>query len=1339
MDQISNNNFDDFVKKMQPLLRHALGLDRYRVRREINRIKRRDPESLHNEKMLKRLVKLERQLHASKRKKTWRKEHRPRPTYNYPLPIIEKKDDIVSAIKNHPVLIISGETGSGKTTQIPKFCIDAGRGIDGKIGCTQPRRIAAVTVANRIAYELGDKVGNSIGYKIRFADKTRKDTFIKIMTDGIMLAETQKDPLLYEYDTIIVDEAHERSLNIDFVLGILKTVLKKRKGLKLIITSATIDTEKFSRAFNNAPVIEVSGRMYPVDVKYMGTEKDSEDSDGPSYVEKAIEAVDSLQRTHPYGDILIFMPTEQDILEAQELIRGKKYRNVSVMPLFARLSGSDQTKIFLKMPGRKIIIATNIAETSITIPGIKYVIDTGLARIPRYTPRTRITSLLVSPISKSSADQRKGRCGRIEAGLCIRLYPEEDYNLRPVYTLPEILRANLAEVILKMVALNLGDVSDFPFIDHPAPKSITDGFDLLIELGAITHQKPKNRSKDKARFMLTPKGRLMSHIPVDPRLSCILIEAQQQGCLKEILVIASALSVMDPRERPFEKIKTADEAHAAFKDRSSDFLTLLNIWDRYHETWQQAKSNHQMKKFCKKYFLSFKRMREWRDIHSQLSAILKETGFNDTKRIQKENRNALDENHPLYTAIHKSILSGFLSNIATKTENNIYKAAKGHEVMIFPGSSLFNKARPWVVAAEIVETNRVYGRTAAAINSGWLEKLGKNLCKYNYLNPHWDKNRGEVIASEQVSLFGLIIVEDRRVSYGRIQPGEAQKIFIQNALVEGDVDKPLPFMKHNQRLIDHVRDIENRLRRRDVLISRTAIFSFYKQRLEGCFDIRTLKQLLREKKDDKFLRMNQNDLFQYTPNHDELSLYPDRISLGNQSFASEYHFEPGGKNDGLTVTIPSIIAPSIPPDEMGWLVPGLYKQKIAALIKGLPKSYRKQLVPVADTVNIISAEMSKESISLITAIGNFIYERFGIDIPASAWSADTLPEYLKMRISITGHKGKEIASGRDQSILTRIHAGSENVKGLDPIRKKWEKTGLTRWNFPDLPASIQFKKNDGTSWTLFPALTPGEKDEKDRPQKADLRLFSNPTKALAAHKAGVAALYTNRFSKDLKFLKKNLGLPITLKEQTQYFGGKKSIEKRLHDQVIHRLFFKNIRSKTDFDAHAESSAPLILSKGQELLNQAAPVFKAFSDTRTALSRLKTETRFNPVTLQLIEELETQTEKLVPENFIELYDASRLAHIGRYLKAILIRAQRALVDHEKDRKKSKETKAYTDKLEELLRSLTPEASDDKRDALEELFWLIEEYKVSVFAQELKTALTVSKKRIDDKIREIQRMV
>lgn len=1296
---------NDRIKKIESLLPKALCADRQAVRRGIVR----------------------------------RKQNLPRLTYNPDLPIIDKKNEIIDLISKNQVLIISGETGSGKTTQIPKFCIAAGRGIDGKIGCTQPRRIAATTVARRIAEELGEELGKSVGYKIRFKDKTGGDAFIKIMTDGILLAETRNDKYLNEYDTIIVDEAHERSLNIDFILGILKTLLKKRKDLKVIITSATIDTEKFSKAFDNAPVIEVSGRMYPVDVQYFGMEQETEGSDEQTHVEMAAFAVDKLQKKSLYGDIIVFMPTEQDIRETCEILEGRNYKSAIILPLYARLSSSEQSKVFSRLAGRKIIVATNIAETSITIPGIKYVIDTGLARISRYTPRSRTTSLPIVPISRSSADQRKGRCGRVENGICIRLYPEQDFLSRTLFTPPEILRANLAEVILRMIALKLGNIEDFSFIDRPAARSIRDGFDLLLELGAIKPVKRAKKSKaEKSKegdvFLLTEKGRLMAQMPVDPRLSRMLIKADQEGCLNEVVVIASALSIQDPRERPVEKTQEADRMHALFRDPLSDFITLLNIWKKYHDVRQKEKSTNRMKKFCKKHYLSFKRIREWRDIHAQISAVLQGSRARD-QGSGKANNSEQEFYSKQYEAIHKSILSGFLSNIAVKKEKNIFQSAKGKDVMIFPGSGLFNKAKTWIVAAEMVETSRLFARTVANIDSRWLEALGKNQCKYTYLKPHWERRRGEVVACEQVSLYGLIIVPERPISYGRINPGEASEIFIRSALVEGDIREPLPFMEHNRRLIDEISSMENRLRKRDILISDEDIFAFYHKKLEGIYDIRSLKQYLKKRSTDGFLRMKKDDLLRYFPDEEELSLFPDKITLGTHRFQCNYSFEPGSLDDGVTIKVPSALAATVSAESVEWLVPGLYSEKIAVLIRSLPKDYRKQLVPVANTVDIIVNEMPEESTSLIAALSKFILRRFRVDIPPLIWSEAQLPDHLKMRISITGPKGEVISSGRDKTILSRnifSMADQGKIDEFECAKKEREIINLTKWDFGDLPDTITITGKHGTKWVVYSGLELENKSIK-------LRLFQKRDEAIKSHEKGVAALFAIYFSKNLKFLKKNLILPKDKKKIANYFGGAKIFEQRLYESTINKLFNRNIRAEDEFYSYAESIGSDILKKGQELINRILPVLEVYHETRLAIYNLENASKPGGNTAQFFNGLRNELSRLVPERFMDLYNNERLTHIARYIKAIGIRAQRASVNFEKDELKAKKLKIYIDGLNEMLKKLSSFVSEEKKQAIEEYFWLIEEYKVSIFAQELKTVFPVSEKKLDKKLKEIERMV
>ena len=1356
------SGYNDF-KEIEAMLSAALIADRFAARRKMRRLKQRLSGGMPSENIKQQLANLARQLTGSAVRRQKRAAIRPRLTFDPSLPISARKDDIIAAIRKHPVVIVSGETGSGKTTQIPKFCLAAGRGIDGRIGCTQPRRIAATSVARRIAEEMGESLGRSVGYKIRFQDRTPPDALIKIMTDGILLTEVLRDRNLTEYDTVIVDEAHERSLNIDIVLGLLKMIMRRRRDLKLVITSATIDTDKFSRAFDDAPVIEVSGRMFPVDVIYYADDPKwygltAGNGDEATHVDMAVAAVRKLKKAGPLGDILVFMPTEQDIRDTCEILDGDDDRGSRVMPLFARLPAAEQARVFARTAGRKIIVATNVAETSLTIPGIRYVVDTGLARISQYNPRSRTTALPVVPVSRSSADQRKGRCGRVENGVCIRLYAEEDYQSRPLYTLPEILRSNLAEVILRMTALRLGDMSTFPFIDRPAPKSITDGTEALLEIGAIEKRKsiqtgkqttaavkPPTASNDRETsrtasakpvstrrqspsFVLTGRGGLMARLPVDPLLARMLIEARKLGCLEEVTVIAAALSIQDPRERPAHCVDDVDRAQASFVEPRSDFLTLLNIWNRYHETWRQVKTTNQMKKFCRAHFLSYRRMREWRDICTQLGDILVENGLQQTGMLP-------DRDDARYAAIHRSILSGLLANIAVRKEKNFFRAAKGREVMVFPGSAVFNRAGEWIVAAEMVETSRLFARVAANIDAGWLEELGGDLCRSTYLNPRWDSRRGEVVATQQVSLFGLVIVPGRTVSFGRIDPETAAEVFVRSALVNGEVERPLEFMRHNIRLVRNVRDMENRIRRRDILVDDEEQVRFYKQHLAGVYDLRRLKRLIRKRGGDVFLRMQPDDLMNYQPGDELLTGYPEVVDLGGGQYRCSYSFEPGRPEDGLTVGIPSVAAPTVPIGATDWLVPGLLGEKIEALLKGLPKRYRKQILPIARTVEIVLQEMPKGSGALISSLGKFIYQRFGIDIPAAAWSTEGLPEHLNMRITITNPRGEIIHSSRDPQILRQLPQDDLPPDGWEAARRRWEKNGISHWDFGDLPVSVDLKVQGGGHWAVFPGLAV-EDDGSGR--RIDLRLFRSRDTAAVSHAEGVAALFQLHLSKDLKFLKKSLALPPDRSPAARSFGGIRNLENRLYETVVARLFRRNIRSRAVFLAEAVSLSSRIIPCGRELSEKVLPVIDACHAARTAIHQLETGNRGNRLLVAFLQHRKEELVRLVPENFMEIYDLERLGHLPRYIEAIEIRARRAGVNFEKEQLKAAELQHFSSGLQCLINTLSPAASPEKRSALEDFYWLFEEYKVSLFAQELKTAVPVSEKRLQEVMGDIERM-
>jgi ATP-dependent helicase HrpA len=1327
---------------MESLLPGALARDRDALRSALRRLKRSEGA----ERSAEALDRIDARLSASIAARARRLQNTPAFSFPAELPISAKSDEITAAIRRHAVVVVSGETGSGKSTQIPKCCLAAGRGVDGLIGHTQPRRIAAQAVARRIAEELGQGIGQAVGYKIRFQDATSPDGYIKVMTDGILLAETAGDRLLSAYDTLIVDEAHERSLNIDFILGYLRTLIRRRRDLRVIITSATIDTAKFSRAFGEAPVIEVSGRSYPVEVRYEPPEAMSGEGD-LTPVEQAAGSVRRILQERRPGDILVFMPTEQDIREVCESIAGAGPPGLRVLPLFARLTAAEQGRVFHPAPGRKVIVATNVAETSLTIPGITFVVDTGLARIPRYSPRTRTTAMPVVPVSRSSADQRKGRCGRVAQGVCIRLYSEEDYLDRPLYTPPEILRANLAEVILRMLALNLGAAAEFPFIDAPDARSIADGYRLLFELGAIEERSPDRAeggaqgagaARGSGSTRLTETGRVMAGLPLDPRLSRMLIAARVEGCVEEMAVLAAALSIQDPRERPADKTAEADRAHAAFHRPHSDFLTLLEIWARFRQARQELKSAGQMRRFCRRHFLSFRRLREWEDVFRQIMEVAHEFGMlkkdrsgraPDAPKIRRPvgagSDGPVPPSDPAYGKIHRCILTGFLANIAFKKDKNLYRAAKEREAMIFPGSALFNTAGSWIVAAEMVETSRLFARTVATIDPGWLEAIGGGLCRPTYRDPRWDSRRGEVVATEQLTLFGLVIVPGRSVSYGRVRPDEATEIFIRQALAGDQIGKPYAFLRHNQALREHVAGLEDRLRRRDLLVGEDALAVFYRKRLGRVCDLRGLDRLIEAAGSDGFLRMSEEDLMLYRPDAGELALFPERHEAAGQALELGYRFEPGSETDGVTLHVPAALAPAVAPEAVEWLVPGLLREKVEVLVRGLPKAVRKRLAPLNATVDLIAREMPQGKGAFLTALGEFILRRFGVDIPASAWPAAELPDHLRMRLSVLAPDGRELAAGRDPALLR----SQPTATRIPPeARRRWERTGITCWDFGDLPETLVGEKAAGGPWVAYPALEPGT-------EGARLKLFTRREQALAVHPAGVAALFAIHFAKDLKFLRRSLALPEEVHPAARYFGGARRLEEAMAAHVVQELFARPIRTQSEFAAVSAAGAAEILPAGRSLMYALIPVI----ETHAALRRELAAIAGGPGPLSALRRrLEEEASHLVPQNFVALYETARLPHIERYLRGMILRAQRALAAPEKERAKSETLQPFSERLRLLLQTLRPETSAEKRRALEELFWLIEEYKVSLFAQEIGTAVRVSAKRLEEKFREIERM-
>lgn len=1247
------------------------------------------------------------------------------PQWSFPpeLPITVKQKLIIETIRNHPVVVITGETGSGKTTQIPKMCLAAGLGRRGIIGLTQPRRIAAVSIASRIASELGQSCGEALAYKIRFEEKTSAEPLIKVMTDGILLAETVQDRELLGYDTIIVDEAHERSLNIDFILGYLQTVLAKRKDLKLIITSATIDTAKFSAAFNNAPVIEVSGRMYPVEVRYRPIDPVKEEKGETTYVDEAVACVESLQQERRFEDILIFMPTEQDIRETCG--RLSKRCSGLVLPLFARLSAGNQRLVFNPANQQKIIVATNIAETSLTIPGIKYVIDTGLARILEYNPRSQTTGLPVKPVSRSSADQRKGRCGRVQDGICIRLYSREDFAERPLYSTPEILRSNLAGVILRMLSLNLGDVASFPFIDRPHPKNIRDGIETLRDLGALTRDEGEEQAH---HYTLTPIGRTMAQFPLDPRISRMIIDAKKEDCVNEIAVVAAALSIQDPRERPYDKIDQAAAAHAQFQHPESDFLTYLQIWNRYSDSIEKMESQSKLRKFCRDHFLSYRRMTEWRDIHHQILEIV--SGKNIPRKRGKSVKIEIDQTTA--DKIHRCILSGYLSNIAQKKEKNMYTAAKSREVMLYPGSGLFNRGGPWIVASEISLTSRVFARNAANIKSEWLEELGREHCRYIYWAAHWEKSRGQVVALEKVILFGLTIIEQRTIAYERINPDEAKRIFIREALVTGEVAQKLAFLTHNLSLWEKARTMEDKLRKRGIAIDEETMARLYEERLPVISDIRSLQKLIKDRGTDDFLRFREEDFIAQNPDPGELNQFPDQITIGGAALTCRYRFEPGRTEDGVTVSVPLGLVARAASENIERHLPSLLQEKVVHLLKTLPKNVRQKLPPPVHLAKVFSERSTTDENVLPLQLSRFLLNEFKITVPADSWALDKMPSHLNIRYTVTDDRGHEIKTGCDIGKLQKEIADRVQQTSLDAYRRQWERDALTGWNFGTLPVNIELAGKHGVTGYAYPALqvTDGV---------VNLRLFAHPAEAASSHIAGVAALYDILFAEKLKQMKKNIALGDELKTWAMNIGNPKQIEESIMNRVRKELFYHFWRSACEFHKHADVISTQILPCGQQIVVSITPVLKSVANTCDALQRLMQKNRTNTPVLKFLKETRAEMQILLPVHFPELYANDHLANIPRYLKALSIRAERGSLNLAATQAKLKDVAVYADQLKEIRDGLTLDSSSEKNDKTEELHWMIEEYKVSLFAQELKTPYPVSPKRLNQLIKEIGNII
>jgi ATP-dependent helicase HrpA len=958
---------------------------------------------------------------------------------NYPadLPVAERRSEIAEALRRHQVVIVAGETGSGKTTQLPKICLELGRGREQRIGHTQPRRLAARTVAQRIAEELGVAVGGLVGYQVRFHDSVSDASAVKLMTDGILLSELSRDRNLLQYDTLIIDEAHERSLNIDFILGYLKRLLPRRRDLKVIVTSATIDEARFAAFFDGAPIIRVSGRTYPVQTHYLLEEGDVLE-DPLAAIEDTVDRVVAGDWGPP-GDMLVFLSGERDIRDLARRLRPRQ--RLDVLPLYARLSQAEQARVFGRGPrrGLRVVLATNVAETSVTVPGIRYVIDPGVARISRYSYRTRVQRLPIEPVSRASADQRQGRCGRVGPGICLRLYSERDYESRAAFTDPEIKRSNLAAVVLQMLQLGLGDIEGFPFLEPPDHRLVRDGFRLLEELGAL---EPPRR--------LTRLGQRMATFPVDPSLSRMLLAAQQEGVLAELLVIASALAIQDPRERPAERQQAADESHGRFRHPRSDFLSLLNLW-AYYEGQRQELSENRLRRLCQREFLSYLRMREWRDMHRQLSIACRRQGMHPAQNLAEE----VD-----YRGVHRALLAGLLVNVAQQDERREYLGTHNRRLSLFPGSTLWKKPPKWLLAGEVVETQKVYARSAAAIEAAWVLDINPSLLKHQYYEPRWQRDKGRVVALRRSTLFGLTVSDRVTVHYGRIDPPLSRELMLREGLIPGRWPGRMPaFLRHNLRLQREVQDLESRIRRRDLLVDDEVLFRFYDERLpEGLVNARGLERWIREDgARDAALRLSRGDLLTRDPG-DALAQFPDQLQWEGQEYRLSYDFSPGGETDGLSITVPVALVNRLPRYRLEWLVPGMLREKCQFLVKGLPKGLRKQLVPVPDWVDRALARMTPEDAPLLQSLAAALKEAGGPGIDLEAWNPRTLDDYYRINLRIVDQRGRLLAQGRDvDTLLEQFRERNQQQLRQSDVDSP-EQTGLQAFPEAGLPRSGVFAR-----------------------------------------------------------------------------------------------------------------------------------------------------------------------------------------------------------------------------------------------------------------------------------------
>jgi ATP-dependent helicase HrpA len=1225
--------------------------------------------------------------------------------YPADLPITARREDILAAVRAHQVVVLAGETGSGKTTQLPKMCLEVlgeGRGM---IGCTQPRRVAAMSVSRRVAEELGVTWGREVGCKMRFSDDTSRETRIKFMTDGILLAEIQSDPLLRAYSMLILDEAHERSLNIDFLLGYLKTLLGRRPELKLLVTSATIDTEAFSAHFGGAPIIEVSGRTYPVEIRYRPVGEDDED---PGHIEAAVAAVEDVLIETEAGDVLVFMPTERDIRETRDLLDGRLGKGTEVLALFGRMAAQEQQRVFAPGPKRRVIVATNVAETSITLPRIRYVVDTGLARMSRYNPRTRTKRLPVEAVSQSSANQRAGRAGRVEAGVCIRLFEEDDFNKRPRFTQPEIQRANLAEVILRMKAFRLGEVESFPFINPPTHASVRAGYDLLRELGALTDT-----------HEMTERGRELAALPLDPTLGRMLLQAREEGCLNDILVIAAGLSIPDPRERPEEKKELANAAHKAFAAPESDFLTLLKIWRAAPDP--ETGGKNQLRKFCRTNFMSFTRMTEWRDVWRQLRETFAST-------VAKEETQGMDDK------IHRCILAGHLGHIAQRQERNLYKAAGNREVMVFPGSNLYERREKqgkqgqektrqpmWIVAAEIVQTSQLFARTIGRIDPQWAAELGAHLLDRKYSEPHWSAKAGRVLVTERLLLHGLE-VKRHPIDFGKIDPVAATQIFIRGALLDEAANLPHRFFQHNKKLREKIETALTRVRSSRVYAIEEHLFEFYRARLPAVSSIHDLNKVLNERtrSDPNFLFASEEELAGGDDLSADLKLFPNEASFGNAVLPISYSYKPGQEEDGVTVQVPLPMAEHLTSGQLQWMVPGLREEQISVLLRALPKVVRRELMPIDEKVREIAAEFDPGRRDFLEALAAHLRERYGAQVKAADWPPQSLPPHLQPRIEVVAQNQKTVVASRDlEAIRQTVRQKETKSDAWDRAVRQVERFALHTWSFGDLPESLVVETINGVPLPGYPGL-------ELRDEGVAVRLFKTREEVSAHSPPAVRFLAEKALGRDLAWLQKELkSLDQTAKPQPRSLNLESGLQALSLKTAAASAPETEVRSAAAYEhllAHAlrlEPLLPLKEARFHQLCERTRKELPQMTHRTRELLKQVEELRLKILALpRKYPGLEQDVARLVPPNLLTATPHSQLQHLPRYLKAILVRAERAANHPAKDADKA-----------ELIADFTGwerEVSDANREAFR---WLLEEYRVSVFAQELGTAQPVSVKRLE----------